>query len=536
MRNNIQNKLSYNYKYLLKTSTSNEKIEIPYMSKIILTYFDLKKLKINILNQNFDDNENLFEIENKLDFVVKNLSNIELAVRIKNEEIMLVKNLEMKIDGYLDECELLIYTRKNSRRVLNFEKEEDELNNDYDNNNNMDSNFLNNNLKNILMNKPLNFKDFSDEENSRSKSEGKSLKDFSKESIEKNNINSNNPNSNNFLDFSPVNKKLLSLNILNSNRSKGKENKNETKTFNLKNRNKLNDINNNKNIFINSNKDNLIDVNPKLKFEDDFDLDAIIKTDKRINYNNNDTNNNSKFLKKNNILQDDSDYENMSISNKRKKSDNNNNYNNNLNKKEILNKNNLIDQDGFITKRLKKSINNKSLNLPLNCLCPICYEGINNLANLNKCNHNFCKDCIMIWSKKTNLCPMCKCEFNKILYYEKGKQKEYRVKKRKLKDEDYFDENDFIEYGNNESDNCQICKGSHLPDDMLICDSCGFNVCHYTCDNLNQIPEGDWYCLDCRGSINDNNNNINNKDNQSNDNINENKCGDQEKGKMFLLY
>ena len=87
---------------------------------------------------------------------------------------------------------------------------------------------------------------------------------------------------------------------------------------------------------------------------------------------------------------------------------------------------------------------------------------------------------------------------------EENKEDESPTKKDvvKAKFEYGYDFNEFN--GNNESDVCQICKGNNSPDDMLICDSCGFNVCHYTCDNLNEIPEGDWYCLDCRGNCDNN--------------------------------
>ncbi len=206
-----------------------------------------------------------------------------------------------------------------------------------------------------------------------------------------------------------------------------------------------------------------------------------------------------------------------SINNKDEQLDKDNNLNEDYQINQI---NDFLLNSEFKTKKLKKN-KSKELDLPLNAQCPICIEGINNLANLDNCNHYFCKNCIMLWSKKTNLCPMCKKEFKKIIYYEKGKPKEYKVKKRRLEIEDVMEEEDFNELIEEpfRDQNCQICNRGHDEDNLLVCDGCGANVCHTYCDGLSAVPEGDWYCIICRKTIvNENhcpssNNNINNSNN-----------------------
>jgi hypothetical protein len=149
------------------------------------------------------------------------------------------------------------------------------------------------------------------------------------------------------------------------------------------------------------------------------------------------------------------------------------------------------------TKRLKKATDNKELQLPLNTNCIICLDTIRSLANLNNCNHDFCKSCITEWSKKTNVCPLCKKEFKKIIYYdEKGKRREINVKKKKLEIE--MDEEDLNLLLEETSDQCMICGSDDDYPNLLVCDGCRYNVCHTYCDNLELIPEGDWFCRDCR--------------------------------------
>lgn len=151
------------------------------------------------------------------------------------------------------------------------------------------------------------------------------------------------------------------------------------------------------------------------------------------------------------------------------------------------------------SKRLKKATDNKELLLPLNTSCPICLDSINSLANLDNCNHDFCRECIVNWSTKTNLCPLCKKEFKKIIYYEKNKKKEIRVKKKRLEIE--YDEQDLENLIDEADDNCMMCGSSHDQANLLVCDSCAYNVCHTYCDGLDRIPDEEWICNHCREEV-----------------------------------
>lgn len=147
---------------------------------------------------------------------------------------------------------------------------------------------------------------------------------------------------------------------------------------------------------------------------------------------------------------------------------------------------------GYNNRRLKKCSNNKELTLPTNTTCAICLDSINKLANLDKCNHDFCLNCIKQWSKKTNKCPLCKKDFKIIFYYEKNTRREIKVKKRRLdivEDDFYLDQSD---------DACMVCLNSDNTDLMLVCDRCQRRVCHTFCDGLDSVPQEEWYCRYCR--------------------------------------
>lgn len=57
-------------------------------------------------------------------------------------------------------------------------------------------------------------------------------------------------------------------------------------------------------------------------------------------------------------------------------------------------------------------IDNSNKKTKLNCC--ICLNNICNKGIINPCQHEFCYDCIYMWSKQTNTCPICRERFNKI--------------------------------------------------------------------------------------------------------------------------
>ncbi|XP_016117217.1 E3 ubiquitin-protein ligase Topors-like [Sinocyclocheilus grahami] len=52
--------------------------------------------------------------------------------------------------------------------------------------------------------------------------------------------------------------------------------------------------------------------------------------------------------------------------------------------------------------------------------CPICLDGFNNVASLDRCLHQFCFRCIHEWSKNKAECPLCKQPFHSIIHSVKG--------------------------------------------------------------------------------------------------------------------
>ena len=157
-------------------------------------------------------------------------------------------------------------------------------------------------------------------------------------------------------------------------------------------------------------------------------------------------------------------------------------------------------------KRLKKNTDNKEMQLPLDTECIICTCVITELANPDGCNHNFCKSCLIEWSIRSSKCPMCKKYYTKIFTYDKGVKRqiplyELRAKyKNVIKDSETYnnEENIISEEIEDLSDvGCYICGKNNEPENLLICDRCHKNLCHYYCNNLKKIPEGNWYCSYC---------------------------------------
>ena len=187
---------------------------------------------------------------------------------------------------------------------------------------------------------------------------------------------------------------------------------------------------------------------------------------------------------KNKIIIFDSDDDSENI--KENKNIKNIELNNNKNEKKHL-------------KRLKKNTDNKEMKLPLDTECIICTCIIKELANPDGCNHDFCKSCLIEWSQRSSKCPMCKKLYNNIIFYENGIKKQMSLNEIR---KDYY--KNILNENNNESDNesnidegCYICGKNTDQCNLLVCERCKGNFCHYYCINLNKIPEGKWYCEYC---------------------------------------
>lgn len=145
-------------------------------------------------------------------------------------------------------------------------------------------------------------------------------------------------------------------------------------------------------------------------------------------------------------------------------------------------------------KKLKKVTDNKELKISLDTTCSICLEEIKDLANPNNCNHDFCRECLIKWSKNcSNTCPLCKKPFHKIFIYENNKRIEIPVERKKLKVNQ--------EYEEGPSEVCYECGKRNNHRKMIVCSMCKYYVCHYYCDRLKEEPRDKWYCKYCKQVI-----------------------------------
>ena len=157
-------------------------------------------------------------------------------------------------------------------------------------------------------------------------------------------------------------------------------------------------------------------------------------------------------------------------------------------------------------KRLKKTTDNKEMQLPLDTECIICTCIISELANPDGCNHNFCKSCLIEWSLRSSKCPMCKKYYRNIFTYDKGIKRQMPLYELRTKYKNVIKDS---ESNNNEEENnpeeivdlsdvgCYICGKNNEPENLLVCDRCHYNCCHYYCNKLKKIPEGKWFCKYC---------------------------------------
>uniref|UniRef100_A0A3Q3DAY8 PHD and ring finger domains 1 n=1 Tax=Hippocampus comes TaxID=109280 RepID=A0A3Q3DAY8_HIPCM len=129
--------------------------------------------------------------------------------------------------------------------------------------------------------------------------------------------------------------------------------------------------------------------------------------------------------------------------------------------------------------------------------CPICLNTFSNqpVATPENCEHYFCLDCILAWSKNANSCPVDRITFNSI-YLRKsygGKvQKMITVQKTVKEDEVETVDLDL------EQTNCEVCHGSDREDRLLLCDGCDAGY-HMECltPPLDTVPVEEWFCPEC---------------------------------------
>ncbi|XP_051548485.1 PHD and RING finger domain-containing protein 1-like [Myxocyprinus asiaticus] len=129
--------------------------------------------------------------------------------------------------------------------------------------------------------------------------------------------------------------------------------------------------------------------------------------------------------------------------------------------------------------------------------CPICLNSFHEqpVATPEACEHYFCLDCILEWSKNANSCPVDRIVFKRILLrkcYGGKIQKTIAVQKplkpgQEEQVELYLDQT-----------SCEVCRGRDREDHLLLCDGCDAGY-HMECltPPLDAVPVEEWFCPEC---------------------------------------
>ncbi|KAK0392829.1 hypothetical protein NLU13_2323 [Sarocladium strictum] len=126
---------------------------------------------------------------------------------------------------------------------------------------------------------------------------------------------------------------------------------------------------------------------------------------------------------------------------------------------------------------------------------------LNIVAALDGCDHVIHDACIRSWAQKTNTCPICRNLFHSVRVYnglDGTVISTYKVEDKKQVAD--FDAQQWLgenpEEDEEEGNPCPICNSAEREDVLLLCDSCDAAY-HTHCIGLEEIPAGDWYCLEC---------------------------------------
>nr|XP_002666914.2 PHD and RING finger domain-containing protein 1 isoform X2 [Danio rerio] len=128
--------------------------------------------------------------------------------------------------------------------------------------------------------------------------------------------------------------------------------------------------------------------------------------------------------------------------------------------------------------------------------CPICLNSFHEqpVATPETCEHYFCLDCILEWSKNANSCPVDRIVFNNIILRKchGGKIQKTIAVKKPVKPAEEQVEVDL------DQTSCEICGGRDREDRLLLCDGCDAGY-HMECltPPLDAVPVEEWFCPEC---------------------------------------
>ena len=136
--------------------------------------------------------------------------------------------------------------------------------------------------------------------------------------------------------------------------------------------------------------------------------------------------------------------------------------------------------------------------------CPICLGALNPIIGLIRpCKHQFCFSCILKWSGTSNVCPLDRTPFRKIVKLKQmGKSKQFEEVVAIA--DTQINEESFLETIAEEFDAyiaaivCENCDSGVDEDILLLCDICNLGYHTYCLQNpLHEVPTGEWYCDEC---------------------------------------
>ncbi|XP_023205530.1 PHD and RING finger domain-containing protein 1 [Xiphophorus maculatus] len=132
--------------------------------------------------------------------------------------------------------------------------------------------------------------------------------------------------------------------------------------------------------------------------------------------------------------------------------------------------------------------------------CPICLNSFSSqpVATPENCEHYFCFDCILEWTKNANSCPVDRIVFDNI-YLRKsygGKVKKIVTVQKPVK----AGQEETVDL-DLEQTNCEVCGGSDHEDRLLLCDGCDAGY-HMECltPPLDSVPVEEWFCPECEAN------------------------------------
>lgn len=134
--------------------------------------------------------------------------------------------------------------------------------------------------------------------------------------------------------------------------------------------------------------------------------------------------------------------------------------------------------------------------------CPICLSKLSSTKLPSKpdsgCNHMFCRECIIEWSKQVNTCPIDRQPFKIIIVYNRIGGNEIAREKCKQK----VTSNETVEVEAAEQVIlCERCGCGDRGEVLLLCDGCDLGY-HMDClvPSLFRVPRGRWFCPTCEAS------------------------------------